>query len=84
MSVKLIHGDCMDVMKDYPDNYFDLAIVDPPYGISAAKGGVGGSCRVNSYAKKSWDDEPPAPGYWDLLFKVCKKDRDWETIAKSK
>lgn len=29
---KAILGDCMDVMRKYPDKYFDLAVVDPPYG----------------------------------------------------
>ena len=32
-NLKIINADCMDIMKDYEDNYFDLAIVDPPYGI---------------------------------------------------
>ena len=31
-NVKLIHGDCMDFMRTLPDNAFDLAVVDPPYG----------------------------------------------------
>ena len=31
--IKLILDDCMNVIKDYSDNYFDLAVVDPPYGI---------------------------------------------------
>ena len=31
--IKLINDDCMNVMKDYEDDHFDLAIVDPPYGI---------------------------------------------------
>lgn len=38
-----IHGDCMDYLKDYPDKYFDLAIVDPPYG--------GGTHLVNGRRK---------------------------------
>ena len=29
--IKLINDDCMNVMKDYEDDHFDLAIVDPPY-----------------------------------------------------
>ena len=29
---RAILGDCMDVMREYPDKYFDLAVVDPPYG----------------------------------------------------
>lgn len=32
MISKAILGDCMDVMREYPDKYFDLAVVDPPYG----------------------------------------------------
>ena len=42
---EFIHGDCMEGMKDYPDNHFDLAIVDPPYGINIggeSKGKIGG------------------------------------------
>ena len=30
---EFIHGDCMKYLPDFPDNYFDIAIVDPPYGI---------------------------------------------------
>ena len=64
-----INGDCMDVMRQYPDKYFDLAVVDPPYGsggvhMSAVHGSVGGSTDTNritrtggtwaeKYAKKS-------------------------------
>ncbi|MDM8174764.1 DNA methyltransferase [Olivibacter sp. 47] len=40
-NIKLIHGDCMDVMREYPDKYFDLAVVDPPYGINAPKQSMG-------------------------------------------
>jgi len=35
--LSLFHADCMDIMKQYPDKYFDLAIVDPPYGIGITK-----------------------------------------------
>ena len=35
--LSLFHADCMDIMKQYPDKYFDLAIVDPPYGINRDK-----------------------------------------------
>jgi len=41
MSIELLHMDCMVYMKDLPDNAFDLAIVDPPYGIGMG-GGQGG------------------------------------------
>ena len=32
-NIKLYHGDCMDLLKQTPDKYYDLALVDPPYGI---------------------------------------------------
>lgn len=34
--IQLINADCMDVLRELPDNAFDLAIVDPPYGIGAS------------------------------------------------
>lgn len=37
--IKMLNTDCMDVMAQYPDGYFDLAIVDPPYSINVAKRG---------------------------------------------
>ena len=59
--MKLINADCMKIMKDYPDNYFDLAIVDPPYGIEIAE----------------WDNKPPKKEYFDLLFKVSENQIIW-------
>jgi DNA modification methylase len=38
--IKLLQGDCMDYMATLPDNAFELAIVDPPYGIGIAKNPV--------------------------------------------
>ena len=59
--IKLINADCMDIMKQYPDNYFDLAIVDPPYGIEIAK----------------WDKEIPSKKYFTQLFRVSKNQIIW-------
>ena len=48
-----INGDCMDIMRQYPDKYFDLAVVDPPYGsgggvhMSTVHGSAGGSTDTN-------------------------------------
>lgn len=42
-------ADCMDVMREYPDKHFDLAIVDPPYGISAPKMGMGAGYSDGNY-----------------------------------
>lgn len=41
MESVVFHADCMEVMKRYPDKYFDLAVVDPPYGINAPKMAMG-------------------------------------------
>jgi hypothetical protein len=54
--------DCMDLMCEFPDKHFDLAIVDPPYGI----GEDGGKCRTRGSKKtngpaKGWDKSPPPP-----------------------
>ena len=50
MSIELLNMDCMAYMRDLPDNAFDLAIVDPPYGISAPKMNMGsGYCNGRTY-----------------------------------
>jgi len=60
----LIHGDCEEFMKDLPDKCFDLACIDPPYGIGMDGGNVGYK-GFNNFTKKDWDKKPPD----DLFFK---------------
>ena len=76
----------MELMARYPDNYFDLAIVDPPYGI-----GMDNSkkrtkpSRPNSYTKykneryhkTSWDSKTPTQSYFNQLFRVSKNQIIW-------
>jgi site-specific DNA-methyltransferase (adenine-specific) len=64
--LNLIHGDCMDVMLDYPDNYFDLAVVDPPYGIGAEHGTNRASKSNIQFKNKKlgWDSQPPPREYF--------------------
>ena len=52
---EFILGDCMEYLKNYPDNYFDLAIVDPPYGINICKKslGCGGGVAKNKNFKQN-------------------------------
>ena len=71
---KLYNMDCMEGMKQFPDKYFDLAIVDPPYGIQITKGG-----RFKKYNSDntSWDDKPPTKEYFDELFRVSKNQIIW-------
>lgn len=62
-------------MKQKPDKYYDLAIVDPPYGI-----GMGASLNVNSKTKfinKNWDNEIPTDEYFKQLFRVSKNQIVW-------
>lgn len=45
--------DCMEGMKEYPDKYFDLAIVDPPYGINIGRQGMGAGGGVSPQTNRS-------------------------------
>ena len=48
MPISEVHNcDCMDFMRDLPDNFFDLAIADPPFGISYARGKNGWGCELD-------------------------------------
>jgi len=81
--------DCMEFMKGIPDKYYELAIVDPPYGIGAsADSRVGGSYTVNlggikkkvaakAYIPKDWDFQKPTFKYWDELKRVSKNQIVW-------
>lgn len=58
-TVKLIHGDCMEYLRSLPDNAFDLAVVDPPYGDggSELKGAICG--RYGGKFEKFMGSTPP-------------------------
>lgn len=67
----------MDGMKQYPDNHFELAIVDPPYGIGDKfKGGKTGKMNFNEVVEKDWDEVPPME-YWQELMRVSKNQIIW-------
>jgi len=61
--------DNMELMARYPDNYFELAIIDPPYGINV-------KTRVFKDGKK-WDNEIPKKEYFKELFRVSKNQVIW-------
>ena len=70
----------MNVMKDYGDNYFDLAIVDPPYGLERFKANDGGnSNKIKSFgdSDKNWNNVKPKKAYFTELFRVSKKQIIW-------
>ncbi len=69
--------DCMELMKRYPDNYFGLAVVDPPYGIGRFGNRVELSDRLCDSAKiNTWDTKPPIE-YFVELFRVSKHQIIW-------
>jgi len=77
--IELLNCDCMEYMATVPDKYFDLAIVDPPYGINASKGTWGSSNKgkVTDYGKKDWDKEIPSDEYFLGLQRVSKNQIIW-------
>ncbi len=75
----ITNEDNMELMARYEDNYFDLAIVDPPYGIDAGKMTMGRGSRndTGKNKKKNWDNEKPKEPYWNELFRVSKNQIVW-------
>jgi len=69
--------DCMEGMKQYPDKYFDLAIVDPPYGIGASEFTMGTGKNKKFSKGKMWDTSPPPLEYYEKLFRVSKNQIIW-------
>ena len=77
--ITITNEDNMLLMARYPDNYFDLAIVDPPYGIgydgaSASTGSHGGR---KAHVFKGWDKCTPQKEYFNELFRVSKNQVIW-------
>ncbi len=66
--------DCMEGMKQYPDKWFDLAVVDPPYGINASKGTWGSNNlgNVTNYRKKDWDKQAVKDTVLAEIIRVSK------------
>jgi site-specific DNA-methyltransferase (adenine-specific) len=84
MNSIVTNEDCMHVMARYPDGYFDLAVVDPPYGIGAASmkmgAGTGKRCskiKNRKWENKNWDSGVPSPDYFKELFRVSKNAIIW-------
>ena len=72
--------DCMEAMKQFPDKFFELAIVDPPYGIGedGLKNHSRGKLAISKkYIPKQWDKEPPKQEYFNELLRVSKNQIIW-------
>ena len=80
--MKITSFSLLKLMARYEDNYFDLAIVDPPYGINFADKGGDGSGRLTKHRwkqhkRKKWDRETPNSKYFEELFRVSKNQIIW-------
>ena len=63
--INIYNQDCMEAMKEMSENQFDLAIVDPPFGI-------GNFVQTNRGEKVDWNDEAPTDVYFKELKRVSK------------
>jgi site-specific DNA-methyltransferase (adenine-specific) len=86
--IQISNEDNMELMKRYPDNYFELAIVDPEYGIGADKpsrkpnkckqsNGTVLNVKSPNYTHKNWDSKPADSRYFDELKRVSKNQIIW-------
>ena len=83
--IQITNEDNMELMKRYPDNYFDLALVDPPYGIDFSghdqiigkKGNDKGFSSKKLYDIKEWDKDRPTIEYFSELKRVSKNQIIW-------
>lgn len=73
----ITNEDNMQMMSRYSDNYFDLAIVDPPYGINVNMHAGKKKGEKEKYKKKDWDSEIPSMDYFNELFRVSKNQIIW-------
>ena len=72
-NINLWNIDCMEFMRDIPDKYYELAIVDPPYGIGMS----GGKREYNNYEKKDWDYKIPSKNYFNELIRISENQIIW-------
>jgi site-specific DNA-methyltransferase (adenine-specific) len=79
--IEITNEDNMLLMARYPDKYFDLAIVDPPYGIGidGQKKNINKNPKHNrkEHSKKSWDNSIPTKEYFEELFRVSVNQIIW-------
>lgn len=69
---KILNMDCIDFLKNCPDNYFDLCCCDPPYGIGISKNPI-----RQMHKKKDWDVEIPMGNVFNEIFRVSKHQIIW-------
>ena len=79
--INLHNTDCMEFMRNVADKYYDLAIVDPPYGIGidGQKATINKNPKHNrkEHTKKEWDNKIPNEHYFNELFRVSNNQIVW-------
>lgn len=81
--ITLYNADCLDILRSLSDNSFELAIVDPPYGLDFGKfnrtnkNANGNRVKADKYIQSDWDKEIPSQEYFDELFRVSKHQIIW-------
>lgn len=75
--IELLHIDCMEYMATLPDKAFDLAVVDPPYGIGEGGNNTSRHHSQAKYKESNWDKEPPKKEYFIELQRVSKNQIIW-------
>ena len=78
--IELLNQDCMKYMKGCEDNAFDLAIVDPPYGIREDGHRENNRSKLaisTNFHKALWDQDRPTPEYFTELQRVSKNQIIW-------
>lgn len=77
-SITIYNDDCMNILKQTPDNYYQLCIVDPPYGIGESLGKPSRNrFSAVEYLSKNWDIAPPDRKYFQELKRVSKNQIIW-------
>jgi len=79
-SLSFFNADNLEIMRGFKDNEFDLAIVDPPYGLERFKANDGGnSKKITTFGDKdkNWNNIKPDAEYWEQLFRVSKNQIVW-------
>ncbi len=75
--MNITNEDNMDLMARYDDNHFDLAIVDPPYGIDINMNMGRKKGQRKMHTDKSWDNNIPEQSYFNELFRISKNQIIW-------
>ena len=87
MPTYAFNRDCMEAMREFPDKFFDLAVVDPPYGAVTKGGYMINSKSCNRLAENKdyhtaiWCQNAPGHEYFEELFRVSENAIVWGAIT---